>query len=160
IPGAPFAEVPVSLAAELEGHAGRMGMWTIPMACVWAATRDFETVEQVQTAEPDDARWLCADEDDDWPLPQGAHVLAWRNYLLTQAGHARLPTMGMAFGQMPVAAARGIISVRGVRRDEGAAEAIPADAWADLEIVTWRSVRGFVAAPPRRLSPEAWWSRL
>jgi hypothetical protein len=138
--------------------AGRLAMWTVPMCCVWAATRDIEAVAHVELSDPDSGVWLFA--DDSLPFWQGAHVLAWRSYLLEEAGGTSLPDLGVALLQLQEHAARGTVVVRGLLRDEGKAEAIPADAWANLQIMTWRSLPGFIAGP-QHLQPSAyWWSRL
>jgi hypothetical protein len=133
-------------------------MWTVPMCCVWAATRDIEAVAHVELSDPDSKVWLFA--DDSLPFWQGAHALAWRSYLLEEAGGTSLPDLGVALLQLQEHAARGAVVLRGLLRDEGKAEAIPADAWANLKIMTWRSLPGFIAGPPD-LQPSAyWWSRL
>jgi hypothetical protein len=138
--------------------AGRLPMWTVPMCCVWAASRDIEAVALVELDEPDSEEWLFA--DDSLPFWQGAHVLTWRSWLLAKAGELQLPDLGVALLQLQEHAARGTIVVRGMLRDEGKAEAIPADAWANLQIMTWRSLPGFIAGP-HDLQPSAyWWSRL
>jgi hypothetical protein len=80
--------------------------------------------------------------------------------LLGEVGDLPLPDLGVALLQLQEHAARGSIVVRGLLRDEGKAEAIPADAWANLQIMTWRSLPGFIAGP-HDLQPSAyWWSRL
>jgi hypothetical protein len=139
-------------------RVGRLPMWTIPMCFVWAATRDIEAVAHVELNDPASTHWLFA--DDDLPFWYGAHVLAWRSWLLVRAGAAPLPDIGVAFLQLQEHAARGTIVVRGLMYDQGKANAIPADAWANLQIMTLKTVPGFVAGPAD-LQPSAdWWSRL
>jgi hypothetical protein len=126
------------------------------MCCVWAATRDVETVEHVELNDPDSEVWMFADN---LPFWHGAHVLAWQSRLLVEAGNKPLPDLGVALRQLQEHAARGTIIVRGKRLGDGLAEAIPVDAWADLQIVTWTTMRGFVAASDG-LQVGVWWSRL
>jgi len=146
-----FLGVPVA-------SAGRLPMWTIPMCCVWAATRDIEAVAHVELNDPDSEVWMF--EDDSLPFWHGAHVLAWQSRLLLEAGDEPLPDLGVALFQLQEHAARGTIVVRGLLRDEGQAAAIPSDAWANLQIMTWRTVAGFVAGPPDLRPSMHWWSCL
>jgi hypothetical protein len=145
-----FSDVPVA-------SAGRLPMWTIPMCCVWAATRDTEAVAHVELHDPDAAQWLF--EDGSIPFWHGAHVLAWQSLLLVNSGHLPLPDLAVALFQLQEYAARGTVAVRGKRLGDGVAEAIPADAWADLQIVTWSAPPGFVAAP-EGIRAGVWWSHL
>jgi hypothetical protein len=137
--------------------AGRLAAWTVPMACIWGATRDIDAVALVETGEPDSEVWLFAD---DLPFWHGAHTMTWHSHLLMDAGHEPLPSLGVALFQLQEQAVRGTIIVRGLLQDEGKAEAIPPDAWANLQIQTWGSVDGFVAAAPNLNRSASWWSRL
>jgi len=131
--------------------AGCMPMWTVAMACIWAATRDSEAIAHVQINEPNAAHWLHRE-----PASDPA-----RSHLLGQAGFEPLPTIGAALRALQEHAARGTIVVRGLRMHEGDAVAIPSDAWANLQIVTWdRLPEEFIAAPPGHHPTRAWWSRL
>jgi hypothetical protein len=133
-------------------------MWTVPMACIWAATRDHKAVERVELDKPDDERWLLVDGK--LPFHAGAHVMAWHSHLFTQAALEPLPRLGVALRQLQDLAARGEVIVRGILRDQGNTIAIPADAWGNLQIESSRSARGLVAAPPGYHPSGSWWSRL
>jgi hypothetical protein len=139
---------PVIIQRELVG--GYLGVppeatlpssWTVPMACVWAATRDLEEVEKVYFDDPDNARWLFVNRE---PAAEGM---------------GQLLTRGEALQQLQEWAAGGVIVVRGLLKGGGDAAAIPADAWANLQIRNPPNRTDLIAVSEFYPS-GSWWSRL
>lgn len=134
----------------------RPAMWSVPMCCAWIATRDIELVEHI---------WLNGDDSADWlnrPTSlintYDAETLAERSRLLERAGHEALPSAGASLAFLEGRATRGSLHVLGQCRNEGAAERIPDDAWANLRIDP--SDIGYQAQPLRQQYSSPWWSGL
>jgi len=128
------------------------------MYCAWAATRDAELVEHIELFDADSDHWLSSKKSRLNEYDTG--VLAKRSRLLKEAGHEPLPSVGATLIHLQRQAARGTLTVRGQLCDRGAAQSIPADAWANLRIVTSSITARFEARPLHQPSSSPWWSNL
>src|SRR5713226_5490884 len=116
--------------------------WSISEACVWAATLDLDAVDAVNDRNPDGAHWLIPGSP---PVGYDNHVLAWRCHLLDLAGGGPMPNVWEAYVQLRQLCGDGHLTMYGVARDDGDFEAIPAVAWAGLEISPSEARGCFVA---------------